>query len=405
MSGSGQIAVGMMVMNIGTYGFSVLAARVIGPVEYGAFFALMNLILIISVAQLGLQATAARRISADPEHVGQIEQQILRVTSRTALGLGVLLLLAAPLINWALDLGSIWTAVVAALAAIPMTMMGAQAGILQGERRWRQLAIFYMMVGVPRVLVGVALILWRPTELTAMIAVLISFVAPWLYGRRVLRADRSTGATHERHAISAIMREAMVNSQALFAFFALTNVDMIIGRTVLNAHDSGLYAAGLIVARAVLFLPQFVVVIAFPSMSTASSRTSALRKSLLLVGGLGGASTLITALLPDLALVFVGGPRYAEVRHELWIFALLGTVMAMLQLLVYSVLARQGKLSVYLVWVALVALVAGAYTVSTVAGLLTVVITVEATLLLVLLAITWLMLRREPALLVVEPAQ
>ena len=34
-------------------------------------------------------------------------------------------------------------------------------------------------------------------------------------------------------------------------------------------HDAGLYAGGLILAKAVLFLPQFVVVVAFPSMSTA----------------------------------------------------------------------------------------------------------------------------------------
>ena len=45
---------------------------------------------------------------------------------------------------------------------------------------------------------------------------------------------------------------------------------------------------------------------------------------------------------------------YAEIADHLWIFAILGTVLAMLQLLVYSVLARQGQRSVYLVWAALV---------------------------------------------------
>ena len=44
-----------------------------------------------------------------------------------------------------------------------------------------------------------------------------------------------------------IIKEAIVNSQALFAYFALTNIDMLVARSVLDAHDSGLYAAGLIV--------------------------------------------------------------------------------------------------------------------------------------------------------------
>ena len=137
LAGSGQIAVAMMVMNVATYGFTMTAARIIGPVAYGAFFALMNLVMIISVALLGLQATAARRISADPDHVGQIERGILRVSSRASLLLGVVLLLSAPLVDALLDLDSVPTAMLVAVAAVPMTMTGAQMGVLQGERRWR----------------------------------------------------------------------------------------------------------------------------------------------------------------------------------------------------------------------------------------------------------------------------
>ena len=47
---------------------------------------------------------------------------------------------------------------------------------------------------------------------------------------------------------------------------------MIVARNVLTDHDAGLYAGGLILTKAVLFLPQFVVVIAFPSMSTVDER-------------------------------------------------------------------------------------------------------------------------------------
>ena len=99
--GSGQIAVAMMLMNVATYGFTMAAARIIGPVPYGAYFALMNLVMIVSVVTLGLQATAARRISADPAHVGQIEREILRVSLRASLLLGGVLLLGAPLVNHA----------------------------------------------------------------------------------------------------------------------------------------------------------------------------------------------------------------------------------------------------------------------------------------------------------------
>jgi hypothetical protein len=100
------------------------------------------------------------------------------------------------------------------------------------------------------------------------------------------------------------------------------------------------------------------------------------------------------AVLPDLVLVFAGGQEYDEVSGLLWVFALLGTCMAVLQLLVYSVLARQGVLSMVLVWVALLVVIGVASTmVSTVPGLLGVVLSVEVVLLVVLLAISFVKLR------------
>lgn len=394
LTGSGQIAVAMMVMNVATYGFTMATARIIGPVSYGAFFALMNLVMIVSVVMLGLQATAARRISADPAHVGQIESEILRVSFRASLLLGGVLLLGAPLVNRALDLGSLPTALLAPVAAVPMTMTGAQMGILQGERRWRELSIMYTLSGVSRLAVGLALILWRPTEFMAFLGVTVGFYAPFLYGLVVLRQARAAGESHDRHGFLPIIKEAVVNSQALFAYFALTNIDMLVGRTILDSHDSGLYAAGLIVSRAVMFLPQFVVVVAFPSMANSPNPARALLSSMAFIAALGGACVLFTAVLPEFVLVFAGGSEYEEISDLLWLFAVLGTCMAILQLLVYSVLARQGILSMLLVWLALaVVVVTAATAVSSVSGLLTVVLTVELALLAVLLPISLVKLR------------
>ena len=53
-------------MNVTTYGFTILAARLLGPAEYGALAAVMGLLLVVNVLSLGLQATGARRVSAAP---------------------------------------------------------------------------------------------------------------------------------------------------------------------------------------------------------------------------------------------------------------------------------------------------------------------------------------------------
>jgi O-antigen/teichoic acid export membrane protein len=174
------------------------------------------------------------------------------------------------------------------------------------------------------------------------------------------------------------------NSQALLAFFALSNVDLIVARHTLDHRDAGLYAAGLILAKAVLFLPQFVSIVAFPSMASGESpRTFVL--ALGSVVGLGALATLGTALLPGLALLFVGGSEYEDVRAKLWVFAVLGTLLACLMMVVYGLLARAGERSVYLTWAALAAIVGIGLTVHSIGGLLAVVIAVDGVLVLILL--------------------
>lgn len=384
----------MALMNVATYGYTMIAARLLGPATYGGFAAMMNLLLVVSVVSLGLQATAARRISADPAHVHHIEDEIMRVTRRAAVAIGVVLVLAAPLIDRLLRLDDLPAAALVGLSAIPLTMMGGQAGILQGERRWQPLAAVYLASGLPRVIVGTGLILLRPTEFVAILGVGIGMVAPVIVGWFALRHREDSTLRSQAHEGRAILRESIHNTQALFAFFALSNADIIVARNVLGDHDAGLYAGGIILTKAVLFLPQFVVVVAFPSMSTLSERRRALTRSLALVAVLGAVGTAAAYLLSPLAMVFVGGQEYAEVESRLWLFAVLGTALSMLQLLVYSVLARQGIRTIWFVWLGLVALVGAGLVTETLEGLLTVVVGVDLVLLAVLLAISFRLLGR-----------
>ncbi|CAN5622059.1 hypothetical protein BH11ACT8_BH11ACT8_26550 [soil metagenome] len=398
MANGGVIAVAIGVMNVATYGFTIIAARWLGPTQYGAFAAVMNLLMVVSVAQLGLQATAARRISSTPGDVSVIEDGIRRVTWLTSLGLGALLLLAAPLINAALRLDSLLTAYVVGLIAVPLTLMGGQAGTLQGERRWRPLALLYVAAGVPRLLVGTALILWQPEELTAIIAVFIWALAPVAVGAVALRHRvHVPHDSDEDHGVRALFRELGRNSQALLAFFAVSNVDVILARSVLDNAESGLYAAGLILTKAVLFLPQFVVVVAFPDMANAGERRRALRLSLTVVAALGVVGVLATWVLSHVALVFVGGAEYSAVQDQLWQFAILGTLLSMIQLLVYALIAQQGGKATLLLWAALVAIVIGAQFTDTVMELLTLVDIIDGVLLLALLVPVLLFGPKQPA--------
>ncbi|WP_028658759.1 lipopolysaccharide biosynthesis protein [Nocardioides insulae] len=392
LRGSGLLAICVLVMNVSTYGFQIVAAHLLGPEEYGGVASLMSLLLVIGVFQLGLQATAARRISAAPHEVGPIERLVIAATYRTAVGLGALMLLLSPVVWHVLRLDSILPALLVAVAAVPLTVMGGQAGVLQGERRWGALAVLYLSVGVPRVVLGALFMVISPTESSAMLGVTVALFAPVLVGWWALRRDRATGPI-PTGGFRSVLVEIAHGSVTLLAFFVLSNADIVIARNVLDAHNAGLYAAGLILTKAVMFLPQFVVVVAFPAMSTAGERRRALLTSMSAVLGLGLLSTVCAWLLSPVAMIFVGGDEYAGVEDRLWVFAVLGTALAMLQLLVYSVLGRQSRRSAYLIWAAVVAMVAWGSTADTLDTLVHRVVAIDLALLVVLLGLSLYRLR------------
>jgi O-antigen/teichoic acid export membrane protein len=395
LGGTMLIALAMGVQNVSTYGFTIVAARFLGPSEYGALAAVMGLLLVVNVVALGLQATGARRVSSAPEDLGVIEADILTATYKSAIGVGLLCLASIPVVTYVLRLDSWLTAGMIALTAVPLTIMGGQAGILQGERRWLPLALIYLSMGLGRLVFGTAAILLEQDTLGAMTGVALGAAVPVLVGsaalrRRARESQASTGETdlppatgHSRR----VLRELFHNSHALLAFFALSNVDVVIARVVLDDHQGGLYAGGLILAKAVLFLPQFVVVVAFPSMSAVDARASMMLKALGMVLGIGMVATALAWVFQDLAVQFIGGDAYAELAPTLWAFAAVGTIWAMTQVLVYNVVARQNKSAVGVVWAGMVVLVALAPLVDSVDFLLTAVVTVEGAVLLVLLAL------------------
>lgn len=388
--GSGVIAVAIGVMNVSTYGFTIVSARLLGPRGYGELAALMGLLLVLSVVALGLQATGARRVAAEPATRERIEHQILAASYRAALVLAALCLLATPLVTALLRLDSWVTAVLLAVTVLPLTVMGGQSGVLQGERRWLALAAVYLAVGLGRFVGGVLALLWRADAATAMLGVAVGAMLPALVGWWALRRP-SGGETRGRSADGpgalrprSLLREVAHNSHALLAFFALSNTDVLIARGVLDDQQSGLYAGGLILTKAVLFLPQFVVVIAFPAMASARAGRGTHLKGLALVLVIGAATTAGALLLSTLAVTFIGGPEYAEIEPILWGFAAVGTLLAMIQLMVYNVLARQQRRSVLVVWAGMLVLVLVAPLVTSVQFLLTVVAATLAVVLAVL---------------------
>ncbi|WP_165570386.1 hypothetical protein [Aeromicrobium sp. IC_218] len=376
VSGGALVAMGMVVMNVLLYGLTVLAARALLPREFGALTALLGIVLVGSVASLGLQATAARQLAVAPERRDQVVAAVARVTLLVGVSVAALVAASSVVLTPVLRLDDYRLVVVCGLIMVPLAFMGAEMGIAQGTRAWRTLTAIYLANGFGRILGGGLGLLVSPTPLGAICGILLGQVVPAVVGLPLLRAHARGGWVSRR----LLLREAILGTQALAAYFALSNLDALIARNRFDEHEAGLYASGLILAKAAVFFPQFVSVVVFADLAEGGGAKARLR-AVGMVAALGTLATAATALLPGLALILVGGDQYAEIQDRLWLFALAGSVLAVVHLLLFDALARHAHGVTVMVWAAVVVLVVGAYALDVhVTGLITLVAATAAVL-------------------------
>jgi hypothetical protein len=258
---------------------------------------------------------------------------------------------------WLLHIDSVVSILLLAPTLGCLTVMGSQLGVLQGSKRWTELAAIYLSTGVGRLVLGGGALLVRPSLDSAMIGLTLGAAVPVVIGSIALRG--STGAAKDQ--VKQVLRETVHGTHTLLAFFALANADVLFARALLDGTDSGYYAAGVIIAKACLFLPQFVIVLVFPTLAQSPGDTLRLRKAIAAVAGLGVCTVVGTLVLPDLVVAIIGGKeKYAPLGPYTWLFAVAGSAYAVLQLVVYAAIAQQEKRAALGIWLGLVVLAVAA---------------------------------------------
>lgn len=366
LKGTTLVAIALGLAQVAAYLVNVVSARALGPEQFGILSAMLGLILIGNVVALGLQAVIARTLVATPQSALENAGRGLRLGVICGLAVLGAALILSPFLAWFLQLDGWLPLVWVAITLAPLTWIGAQLGVAQGRERFARLALIYLAVGLGRGLGGVTGALLGETASSTLLGIMLGSLAGALIGRIVVAPyteSVSGGFTH-------LMRPVAHATHALFALFLLTNIDVVFARALLTPEQAGEYGVGAIIIKIAFWLPQFVGVIAFPRLAD-SRRGQALAVTLLGVGGLGTLVVAGTALLPGLIINAVGGPEYQQLIPIAWIFALIGALFALAQVLLLSRLAIDDRRAVMAIWATLIALSTLAFVIlpATVTGL------------------------------------
>ena len=135
-----------LIGNGAAYLLSIVAARILTPADFGAYGALLGILIIISTLSIAVQALTARRVSVATGNRAEVEGQAIRL----AIYVGVSIILAGLLAAWPLSLvfAIPYAAVAMGLASLGFVVLGtASLGIAQGREEHLRFSIGFLANG------------------------------------------------------------------------------------------------------------------------------------------------------------------------------------------------------------------------------------------------------------------
>lgn len=334
--------------NIGSYLLLLAAARLLQAADYAELVTLFNLLLIGSVPSFALQAVAARRM-ATGQAAGLWQTGL-------AAGLGATLLLAAisPLLVAFLHLPSYFGVLFVALALPGTAVQGLCQGVLQGEQRFTGLAVTTFVGIAGKSVAGLVGLFLATSAGGAMFAIAIGVSLAAGLSALALPELRRRGHAGLR-LLGPLLAECAHAAHAYGIFLLLSVSDVLLARHVLNTSAAASYAAGSILTKATLWLPQSAANVLFASLTDSARHHRVFGRAIASIAGLATLLAVGSWLVGPLVATVVGGNRYPELGHQIWLFAVLGGCLAIVQFTLVAGLAVRNRAVTVLIWLTVLA--------------------------------------------------
>lgn len=334
--------------NILSYLLLLAAARSLHADDYGQLVTLLNLLLIGSVPSFALQAVGARRVATgQPDGLAEVGAMV---------GLGAALVLAAlsPLLVTFLHLPGPAGPLLVAATTLGTALQGLCQGIWQGRQRFSGLAATTFAGTAGRSAAGLLGLLVGGTAIWAMVALTVGTTLA-AAGSALTLPQLRTRTTAGWRVLKPLLLECGSAAHAYGVFLLLSVADVLLARHVLPAAAAAGYAAGSVVTKGCLWLPQSVANVLFASLTDSDRHHRVFARAVASIAGLGALLTAGCWLLGPLVTRIVGGGGYASLHSEMWIFALLGSSLAVIQFTLVAGLAVRSVAVTAVVWLSVLA--------------------------------------------------
>lgn len=323
--------------SLGNLVFHGVISRVVGPTDYGALATLLAIMLAAAVPLASVQLAVTRAVveaGRDGDH-----RRLLVRAVRASVAVALLGMAAAPVIQSFLRLSDL------ALAAMVgpyggLALVGAVSrGMLAARGRAGVIAASLGVATATRLLVGLTFV-----GDFGIAGAAAATVAGELAGAIValIPLRKSMGSVPVRLPL----RDIAGTVAAIAGLWLFANADLLMARRLLDAVDAGLYVAAGNAARALLIIPQAVLIVALPRFVPRRGDTDAARPApvvgaLALVGILTGGVGMFLIAADSWALTVLYGRGFVSAAPLLAPFAAVTVAVALSTVCAHREMARR----------------------------------------------------------------
>jgi O-antigen/teichoic acid export membrane protein len=276
----------LMFGNVSNYAYYVAVTRRVGVEGYGAFFAMAASIVIFSVPGIIAMAVLANmaadlKAANDAPRVKRLVHRSLQLFAGIIVPALVVVSLESGPIARFYNLTDSRIIIAAAVTIAITLLLSVLRGILQGLQDFGGLALSFIVEGLVKIAIAIALVVLGTDVMIAVAGLGLSCAFSLVYALVRLHENLPQRAERLRIRFDAIARQYAGVAAGIFAVTTLSMYDIVLVKHYFSPTEAGLYGAAALCGRALYLGVGFLAVIVLPK-ATSRSRAGEATGSLLL---------------------------------------------------------------------------------------------------------------------------
>jgi O-antigen/teichoic acid export membrane protein len=332
---SGILLIGLIFTSIINYLFQAFMGRSLGPKDYGimsTFFAFIYFIgIIVSTINTSTSNFTAR--FKKKNEYGKIKYKFI-VLFKLLLkygGIGFLIyLIFIPFLKNFTNIPDTYSFVLVGIVALVSLINALFSGLFNGLQAFFSQVTISAITTTVKLLSAVAFIYLGLNYISGILGVLFGGIAGAIFGYFIFK--KKVPAVSKPFNIKDFFDYSYSILPSTIAYSVLFTVDIIILKSLFSAYDVGLYSAGSMIGKIILFASGVIVSLIFPKLSAEENLNKAkiiLNISAFFLAIAGFCYVALLYFFPHIVIQIIYGTKYLPIASLLWLFGVMFLLYAL----------------------------------------------------------------------------